>query len=497
MPTFPTFSLLIDWSVSGTYTNESAFLREAETRLGGTESPIPAPGVATFTLENGSRRFSPDNAASPLAPHLIPLRPLRFEVNDQGVTRTIFTGWIQTIQPTTGLYGERTVRLVAYDSLSRLAAIRFGLPLQTAQRADQLITLILNATLPGHPAALEVGAETFDIAADRWNSDRTTALDAIRECVQSEVGRFFVSRFGVLTFRGRRSQFAPPSPALTLTTPPGKFTVDRSIDDLYNVINIISHPRDTQSIPGVIAKVTGSLNIPPLTASGAGVRRVRLRFRDPETGQFAGGTALQPLIPYADYLINEQRDGSGVDYTVSPYVDVEVIEVTATQVTVEFRNRAIGPLTLNKLLIRGIAITDYDPISTTRTDPGSVALYTPRTLTVDLPLPNASPLPDSLADYLLDRYSRPLTRPVELVIHNTPLINGASTLALQLEDTIRISDAQSGLNGVLCWIRGQRWQVDGRSWTLTLSLARADDRSYFILERTGHTELDTGTRLGV
>ncbi len=491
------FALEIDWTNDETWVDETDWLIECRLRTG-MENSAPfaftaAPGRLSLLLDNHTRRFSPENTDSPLYENLLPRRPVRLTANSW----VIFRGFLESIQPEAGMDSTRRVTLTAIDAITLLEEARISLPPQTDKRADELIETLVNTVYTPPDTDYHAGSETFEIAADRWNADHTTALEAIRECAASEFGRFFIQRDGVPTFLDRGSFFTPPDPIMTLDDHPITMEVTQDTAQIFNIINVIAHPRDFVDDADVLARLNHRLIIPPIGADGPGVRRIRLRFRDVATGQFIGGRELVDLEPFTDYRLNEQPDDSGVDYTDSPYVMVEVVETHATHIVVEFSNSALGRLFVNLLQVRGCPITSYDPLTITEESTDSQSAYQKRTLTLELPLPTNSTLPESLAVYLLDRYCAPFMRPLRLTINNVDELDGINPFAPNLMATVRVSDAQSGLDGVLCWIIGQEAHITPRGFTLTYILERADDRLYFLLDTVGCAELDTYTRLAV
>lgn len=503
-----TFSFAVDWGANGIYVDETAYLREARARLGMPESgspgdalpaaPAAAPGWCAVTLDNSTRRFSPENGAGPLYGKLAPLRRARLIANDGSIPHPIFTGWIDSIAPTAGLNGERLVTITLIDGIGRLAANRIGLPLQQAVRADQVISLALAATYTPAATALAAGAETFDIAADRWDPEHTTALEIIREAAASEGGRAFAQPDDTFTFLNRAWFFTAAAPALALSDAhPVTIEASERATDLFNEVAVTAHPRATVGVPGVLARAVTSLRIPPIGPGGAGTRDIRLRFRDAATGEFVGGTDVTPPVPFTDYTLNERKDGLGVDYTVSPYTSVTVLEQLATSITLRVTNSALGVLYLNNLQVRGRAITRYDPVTATAADAGSQAVYGRRSLRVDLPLPGDTGLADGLAAYLLDQRKAPFLAPRHLTIRDFDRVAGVNVFALRLFDSITLSDSQTGLAGVRCWVTAIETTLTPGRFTRRFTLERADLRRYFALDTAGYAELDANTRLGV
>jgi hypothetical protein len=224
------------------------------------------------------------------------------------------------------------------------------------------------------------GNELLAIAADRWTADRTAALDAIRDIVRTEQGRFFVQRDGTLTFYDRRWFFTPLTPALSLDADPFTTQVGLEADQVYNLVNVTVRPRATAGAVDVLARSTSVIRIPPLSASEPGTRTITLYFRD-GAGNVVGGTGLVlPLVAGTDFSVNDRADGTGFDYTSSPAFVIGPLDMRGSEVRITFYNYAIGPLYVTKLQVRGQAVTVYDPVTQTREDTTSQSTYLKRML---------------------------------------------------------------------------------------------------------------------
>ncbi len=452
-------------------------------------------GTCDVTLDNSSQRFSPDYASGPLFGSLLPRRAVKVTATDGVSNWTLFSGFIERIEPEPGIFSSRHVVIACIDAIGLLAFQKVSLPLQVNQRADQIIAQLVAATYTPTATNYQPGSSSFDLAADQWSADRTPALDAIRECCESEFGRFFIQRDGTPTFYARRTFFAPPSPAVTLgASDPFALTVGRDVEQVFNLIKVDAHPRNTLSAPQVLAQANAPVLIPPIGPAGAGIRYLTLHFHD-ATGNPLGGTNLTiPLAANIDYVVNEKKDNSGVYYTTSSYFTIQVVDVRGSEVTIEMTNSALGVLYATTLQIRGQAVTSYDPITQTAEDTVSEGLYQKRAWTHDLPLSADVDLAYALSRYLLNRYAYPFTRIDAVTIHNDAVIEGADVFEVKLFDPILSSEAQTGLSNVLAWVIGQRLEITPDTFTLTWLTERADDKAYWIV---GTSALGTNTALAV
>jgi hypothetical protein len=60
-----------------------------------------------------------------------------------------------------------------------------------------------------------------------------------------------------------------------------------------------------------------------------------------------------------------------------------------------------------------------------------------------------------------------------------------------------LTDSQTGISGLKCYITGIELDIDPERFTLSWNTVRADDQAYWNLGVTGYGELDTTTRLAV
>jgi hypothetical protein len=68
---------------------------------------------------------------------------------------------------------------------------------------------------------------------------------------------------------------------------------------------------------------------------------------------------------------------------------------------------------------------------------------------------------------------------------------------VDLFDVLSVTDSQTGINDLKCYITGMELDLDAERFTLSWQTVRADDQAYWNLGVTGYGELDTATRLAV
>ncbi len=492
-----TFKFEVNWTGSA-WVDESANLQGFKSAVGfageATYEPVASVGTLCAVLDNRNARYSPDNAASPLTGLVLPRRKVRMMVNSNSVWYPLFYGTLERIEPDAGPEGERRVTFTCADAFILLEGSRYATTLQQDKRADELIAGIVAATFTPTATTYDPGTERFPLAADGWSSDQTTAREAIRVAALSEYGRFYLAPDGSARFTNRLRLMKQAAAALTFNAAPFTLDARRDMDGLVNDVQVIVYPRAINSAETVIAGTTSILTLPPKLSSGPSIRRVRLRFRDPQTGQPCGGKDLANPLAYTDFTINETRKGDGFDYTATGAATVAINSIKAGEVVLEFANYAIGPLYVTRLQVRGKAVTTYDPIAAQATDAASITAYQTHVQAVDLPLSGDLTFAESLARYLLDRGKAPITQVRSLDIADQDVVAGVSLFGLNLLDTVRVTDAQTALSAALVQIVRIECSADANGFRLRFGLFRADDQIYWIMNSGA---LDSSTRLGV
>ena len=237
----------IDWdrnnNYTDTYDNVTARVISAQWSLGieTAYEEVADNSVLRLVLKNDDKLYSPENGASALAGKIVPQRPVQIQAFDTvGVLYTHWVGWIDSIQPIVGRYGERTVQIIAVGAMQFLKAAETHLPLQQNKRTDEVIAELINeVVVPPSLAwswvlgrvgnseldvstylvdttlysALDTGALTLKTAADNWVrqggfsdvlQNNFDVYHAISDITAAEHGKFFFNRYGSAVFWNRQ-----------------------------------------------------------------------------------------------------------------------------------------------------------------------------------------------------------------------------------------------------------------------------------------------------
>ena len=189
-------------------------------------------------------------------------------------------------------------------------------PLQRAQRTDQIIQTLLDA-MPVTPrtVVLGTGQSTLDYALDDLRGDQATALEALYRVTLSEFGYLTADgddadgetlRFANRAYRPSRTMGHQITRALGAV-------FQRAVDDIVDVVRVGIPLRrvDTEATTVLYQLGDATPEIPP----GATIHPFG-PYRDPANeAQRVGGTDMQTPVAGTDYAANTAADGSGTDVT--------------------------------------------------------------------------------------------------------------------------------------------------------------------------------------
>ena len=524
-----TYTIEVDTDGDGSYaTDLTAYVQEAVWGLGMAEpwAPVAAVGSARVVLVNTDKRFSPENTGSPYydattgMTALRPRRRVRITADAGSGAVTMWTGMIRALEPTPGVYGERTATLVCEDFMAYLKAERVSIPLQEDIRADEIIEALLDTFVDGSwllgvagfselgvntylggrvftdTSQLRTGQETFVYAGDDWFGESTTIMSAVRDVCQSEgLGRFFFDRQGRPTFWDRHYQQQQTTVDVTLSADAlaGDLRYKWGVDSVYNEVIVKMNPRTEGSANTVLyTHAAEAVRVP-----GGGSRSVRCPLTDPATGQRVGASAITTPVKGTDYTINTAADGTGEDYTQWNNIIVSV-NVKADQVELTFENTATGTLYIRGLQVRGTPLEHYDPTEIAARDGASSTRYGRRTLTVKAPLLTTPSTGYAVARHMLRHRKNPDSL-VGLRLLNKNATALGHIVDRSIGDVVRLTETQTALSGVDYYIIGERHTVKagGTRHQCDWTLEPKGSFQSWLLGTVGYSELGETTYLGV
>ncbi|MBL8163888.1 MAG: hypothetical protein JNJ61_18010, partial [Anaerolineae bacterium] len=448
------YSVEIDYDDDGAFSAVTADVLALEWRLG-MDVPyanIAAPISARITLANRDRAYSPEHASA----GLLPGKPIRIRSTQGVTTRTHFTGFIERIEPQTGSLGERQAVIIARGPEADLMRQEVILPLQIDQRADQVMTAVVNAVrlrypilngfcligVAGYnqigtarlfdgqplPLSFQMGKSTFTYIADSW-FEGLNAWEALRQLATAERGRFFINREGQAVFYNRHQTITDNTTDLTLS--------DAALDMQYefggtvvNRVRVRVVPRSLGSPASVLWTSQEALPLDP------GETRVIIASYRDAAQQPIGAYNIIPPIAGVDWTANTRADGLGADRTAQATLVLRLAGATAA--LLEVRNNTTTRFYIPPgMTLRGTPLLREDPLLIEHSDGTSTALYGVRQAEYDLSLLSRYDEADQIARYELARRSSPRGTV------RTVTLDGAGVLGLTLFNRVTISDSQT------------------------------------------------------
>ena len=274
-----------------------------------------------------------------------------------------------------------------------------------------------------------------------------------------------------------------------MSDPVQHMSVNLAVAPVINLAQVTVYPVETVGALMTIWEARSVLKITP-----GQTRIVIAPFRDENGERVAAVDVVEPVAT-TDYTVNELPDGTGFNYTNSPCFSLDtVIEATRAIFTIE--NTAIGPLYVTALKIRGKPIRVWDSITVEESDSASQTAYEVRVALLDLPMQADEIFAQSYAEYLIGRFKDPFLAVDQVMIRSRETVGNVNVFSLNLMDKVVINETQSGADMLQHWIRGVEYDLTEQTFSVTLTLERADDRQYWLLGKTGYGELGTAARLG-
>lgn len=486
------FTVEVKWNWD--WSDESAYVLDLriETGFAGPDEYVARVGRCSVLLDNSSKRFSP-LYGGPLFGSLLPRKRVRVVASDGVSTWYLFVGYIESITPDGGEYSARQCRIECVDALAILAKQAIGVVYDDEKSVYDAVGDVVAVAYTPATTDYSDNGDVLMHYGRTWLPEQTTTLEALTQICRAVYGRFWIARDGTPTYQSRdERQDASMAFAMTLL---GEEVLDRvdvnlSIGRVINRVQVVTYPVETIAAVQVIWKAQTILRLAP------GETRVIYALFHDSNGERCGAVNVIDPVATTDYTVNEMRDGSGFDYTSDPAFSIAT-ETEATRMKITLGNSAIGALYVTLLQVRGKPIVTYDPIVTELEDSTSQAAYQVRALALDLPMQADPVFGQAYAEYLISRYRSPALVADRIGVKNELVLNTVNVFSLELMDTMRLTEPQTGFAGVLHRIRGLDYALTPTGFEVGLRLERADDLTYWLLGVTNFGELNIKTRLGL
>jgi hypothetical protein len=487
MAIYATYTVEVDWNNDGDWSdaNETVTSRVIESvsiTLGRDQarafSPV-APGTMSFSLNNRSRDYYPDNSGSPIGSNLKPGRAVRCQATYSATTYGLYRGFTEdfTISPARN---ERKVSFTCSDALARLRNTTISTGLSEGIRTGDAIDLVLAAAGWTGGIDTDIGATVIRY----WWAEQTDALSAIQQLVASEGSPALVyidPANGNFCFRDRHHRLTRTASTTSQTTlrdtgaePKFSHLTDYQAgwSDVINDITLQVDERQAQRILSQVWTMDERISV-----GASATLTIEVQASDPFRG------AVTPV--------------AGTDYNVlTGSVSSVSLSRTSGQSTVISITAGASGATIDALVLRAYSIPVVRSVKIRASDATSITDYGSRGLPDDLqPVWAGRYDAQALADlYVLQRKQR-------LPIMQVTVAGAADAtrltqcLARTLSDRITIVDAVTGINADF-FIERVQHEIDasqgGRIHATTFGLERvpaAPATAGFIL---GTSVLNTG-----
>ncbi len=446
-------------------------------------------GTLTFSLNNSETNsahlvgyYSPDNANVRSG----------FDLNT-GVryfigTTMRFTGFLDAIEPTSGIHESRRVACQAVDYMD-VASRRTlsNVPVLVNNTGDQVFQALIDSLdAASKPVAVQRGAspDVFPYSLDKIQDGQTVLRDELYRVCLSGLSRSWIKGDGTLVYELRTLRSTAAADADAYIDSIG-FTAKRDRSGVVNSVQVTVYPRTPETVSVVMYKLGAPTALVPnqtLVIVGP--------WTDPASPTTrVGAVSLDTVVATTDYLINSQADGLGTDLTPKTVVTVG-LSGNATQFSLTLSGFVPGFITL--LQQRGKPLLDYGATIVSSADAASIAAFGPVNLAIDMPYQNDSGFGLEVAQYVVHINASPLTQ-ISGFARFVSLQNAAElsrSISREISDRVKVTESVTGVNRSFFINAITETEQEGMLRTEFL-LAPVDPTAYWMLDIVGHSELDS------
>lgn len=392
-------------------------------------------GNAAFSVNNSSRRYSPENTVSPLYGNLDPARPAVFRVSWSGINYPLFVGRVDDFNIKVDR-GDRTVDFTFLDGLALLQGVKLSTGVYRSLRTGDVVNTILD--LAGWTGGRDVdkGATIINF----WWAEGIDALTAIQDLVKSEgpPAIAYVGPDGTFIFRDRhhrlqraqsssvQATFTASAVDCTASPPPSGFNFTKPFTYVHGWRDIVN-----SVVFDVSERAVDALPTPVWTSEN--------------TYSLGIGESLEISVSGSDPFINAITPVSGTDYTTSG-AGVPVFTLDRTSgASVKITAIAVGGgVVLTGLQLRAQAIPVVRSVKITKEDTGSISAHGEKTYPDQAPWANANDA-TAIANMILLHYAN--RRPtVQMRIVTEDPSHFVQVLSRTISDRIHIKNDEMGLD---------------------------------------------------
>ena len=514
--------MAVDWNADGDYADSgedlTARTMSVEWKRGSDYASQlvgkAVAGILTATLNNESGDYSTFNTSSALTGNLLPGRPVKLTGNDGSTTRTLWTGFLDSIEPIPSANGANLARLKAIGPLGYLNKFEVSTAMFASKKAGELIGEILDvAGWSDDDRDLDDGIVEFP----RFWCERTKTLKALRLVEETETGLLEEDAAGQIVYRDRhaRSRDTRSTASQATYSDASGAALAYSHINQINPLKFIYNELRARIQLHSGSWILGSASLGVQTEIGGDAA---VLWTHPETGSNSPGidagatrtfTAQYPssgsantaravdfwqdLTATTDYLANDSADGTGTNRTANISVS---LTKKAQSMDIALTNGHSATVYMTKLQAQGHAVSANDEFEVSASDGTSQTTFGKRTY----PHPGKF-VPDATeaqnwADFHLQAWKDPVPLLKLTMVGNRSTATLTDIMSREISDLVTVvatGGAGLGINESF-FVEAVHHQLDaGLNHRATFTLSQSSGYAGFFL--VGSSALGVSTRL--
>lgn len=401
--------------------------------------------MADVELNNYDGLFT-YGGGSPLAPYLLPRRPIRLMAGFNNENLPVFIGitentpLVDKASATVSIHSIDFLRFMFDKKLDQTQMI-------VNKRVDEILATLFSqfGVLPDQ-MNLDVAMTTVPFAYFEKNSTLGGVVD---ELLKAEMGSLYMDSDGIIVFKNRLRLYGGP----VVTLDSGQI-VEYSTSDEGQIINSVSVKSEVRLVQP--KEVVFNLSEQILINAGQTVSRF-FEFQDPVT----------TVDPIEYYTANADQQGTGADLTS----DLDIVSQTnfGTTILVEMENQGSIPLYVTAMSIYGTPAKIVRIVDVIQKDQSSIDDFEEQTYEITSPYIQDRDTATSIALTIVRHFSS---------YGGTIVATIKAQPALQLNDIVKIQIDEIDADFRVVKISNS---IVGAEWNQIITAQRYDIPHYFIL----------------
>lgn len=412
---------------------------------------------ADFELSNTDSYFTP-NSSSPLAPYILPKRPVRLLSGFKNIIIPQFVGLTQGMPDIQT--PSQTATFTALDFLTQIydMPIRETIAMQNV-RTDQVLANIFQQ-FGLAPAQYDLAKARNIIPFLFFNQEQVKAGDVIRPLMEAEGGMLWLGEDGIIRFRPRLEQ--PDTPTYDFTASEIISVGVSSDDAIINSIKFSGEVREVQEYQIVYIKSQGGQNnIIPANTTGifkAELLDPCLTIVAPQIGNRVAVSWFIATLP------------NGTEVTANISVTATSLKTNSYEISI--RNNNSFSINISQMELWGQPAKIVDTVNKTIDYQPSIDKYEVKQLVIDNNFIQTESQMESLGLTILDEYAE-YASILDLEVKGNP--------AIQLSDIVTVNYkqfvGQYRVIGISCSLKDSKF-------TQNIKLRAYHPRHWFTLNQS-------------